>query len=367
MTSISLLIKPASSLCNLRCKYCFYSDVSHNRQEESMGIMKEDVMEALINKTLNLPVDTIQYCFQGGEPTCASITYFHNFINYVNKQNKENKKIVYAIQTNGTQLNDEWIKLFKENRFLVGVSLDGFTSNHNYFRKNIKGEGTFKDITFALRKLENAKIDWNILTVLTKELSKKPDELYAFYKKNKMHYVQLIPCLPSLNRNEITDKFALTPKDFSSFYKRFFDLWYDDYRKGDYMSVTLFDNVIPMYQNILPNQCGMLGKCHMQIVVEGNGNIYPCDFYVLDKYLCGNILTDNLEDIIHGECVKNFINEVRNYSNVCTNCKFIHMCHGNCKRLSVCYYDENVCGYKEFLEYTQVRMYKIASTLSKDF
>lgn len=367
MSQVSLLIKPASSLCNLRCKYCFYSDVSHNRQEESMGIMKEEVVERLIDQSLELPVDTIQYVFQGGEPTCADITYFEHFIAYVNKKNIHQKKIEYAIQTNGTQLNDAWIKLFQENHFLVGISLDGFMANHNYFRKNAKGEGTFKEITFNLRRLENAHIEWNILTVLTKELSRKPKELYEFYCKNNMQYVQIIPCLPSLKRDEPTDRFALTPKDFASFYKTFFDLWYDDYRKGKYMSVTLFDNVIPMYSNVLPSQCGMLGKCHNQIVVEGNGNIYPCDFYVLDEYLCGNIMSDSLEKIMHSACAKRFVSEIRTLSKSCDTCKYIHMCHGNCKRLSVCYYDENYCGYKEFLDYTQTRMIQIARSLKSNF
>ncbi len=367
MSQVSLLIKPASSLCNLRCKYCFYSDVSHNRQEESMGIMTNEVMRALIDKSLELPVDTIQYLFQGGEPTCAGISYFKEFIAYVNEKNIKNKEIRYGIQTNGTQINDAWIKLFQENHFLVGISLDGFALNHNYFRKDIKGEGTFKDITFNIRRLNNAGIETNILTVLTKELSRKPKELYEFYKKNNMNYVQIIPCLPSLKKDEPTDRFALTPKDFATFYQTFFDLWYDDYRKGKYMSVTLFDNLITMYGNHLPSQCGMIGKCHMQIVIEGNGNVYPCDFYVLDKYLCGNIVTDSLEDMIHSNCAKNFIQEVRTLSNVCTNCKYIHMCHGNCKRLSVCYYDENYCGYKAFLDYAEDRIYEIARYLKSNF
>ena len=136
MTLVSFLIKPASSLCNLRCKYCFYSDVSHNRSESSMGIMKKEVMEKLIEQSLTLSVDTVQYCFQGGEPTCAGIDYFKAFINYVNTQNTQGKQIQYAIQTNGTLINEEWIQLLKENHFLVGISIDGFVKNHDYFRKD---------------------------------------------------------------------------------------------------------------------------------------------------------------------------------------------------------------------------------------
>ena len=363
MTQVSFLIKPASSLCNLRCKYCFYNDVSHNRSESTMGIMQREVMEKLIEQSMELPVDTIQYCFQGGEPTCAGIDYFRTFIDSVNQKNIHNKHIQYAIQTNGTLLSEEWIPLLKDNHFLVGISIDGFVKNHDYFRKDAQGKGTLKTILFNLRRLRNAGIDFNILTVLTKELSKKPKELYTFYKNNGFDYIQLIPCLPSLQKNEPTDCFALSPKEFFLFYKQFFDLWYEDYIHGKYMSVTLFDNLIPMYKGIPPQQCGMTGQCHMQIVVEGNGNVYPCDFYVLDQYFCGNVLTDSLKDMIHGKTSQRFIKEERKTCKECGTCAFISMCHGNCKRLADCYYTEDYCGYKKFLEYSQERMRFIAQGL----
>ena len=174
MSMISFLIKPASSLCNLRCKYCFYADVSQNREMASMGIMQEEVMHALIDKALQVPVDTIQFSFQGGEPTCAGIAFFEAFIAYVNKKNVMKKNIQYSMQTNGTLLDEKWIRLLKDNDFLVGVSVDGFRKNHDWFRKDTQGKGTHKMILYTLRLLKNAGIAYNILTVLTKQLSKKP-------------------------------------------------------------------------------------------------------------------------------------------------------------------------------------------------
>lgn len=180
MSMISFLIKPASSLCNLRCKYCFYADVSQNREMASMGIMQEDVMYALIDKALQVPVDTIQFSFQGGEPTCAGIEFFEKFVAYVNKKNVMKKNIQYSMQTNGTLLDEKWIQLLKENDFLVGVSIDGFVKNHYRFRKDAQGKGTHKKILHTLRLLKNAGIAYNILTVLTKQLSKKTRGIVSF-------------------------------------------------------------------------------------------------------------------------------------------------------------------------------------------
>ena len=66
------------------------------------------------------------------------------------------------------------------------------------------------------------------------------------------------------------------------FIKPFFRLWLAEYKKGNYISITLFDNIIPMFKGIRPQQCGMLGYCTPQFVIESNGDVYPCDFYVLE-------------------------------------------------------------------------------------
>lgn len=363
MSMISFLIKPASSLCNLRCKYCFYADVSQNREMASMGIMQEEVMHALIDQALQVPVDTIQFSFQGGEPTCAGIAFFEAFIAYVNKKNVMKKNIQYSMQTNGTLLDEKWIQLLKENDFLVGVSIDGFVKNHDWFRKDAQGKGTHKKILYTLRLLKNAGIAYNILTVLTKQLSKKPEELYRFYTELGYPYVQIIPCLPSLKGNEPSDVFALEPKDFALFYQRFFDLWYTDFMQGNYMSVLLFDNLMQMYCGKLPQQCGMMGRCSMQMVLEANGDVYPCDFFVLDEYRCGNICTDAIEDMIQGETAKKFLHEEKKMCSLCKTCRFVHMCHGNCKRMNVCYFNDTYCGYKAFLEYIEERMFAITKRI----
>ena len=142
MSQISFLIKPSSSLCNMACTYCFYRDEAENREQYDFGIMKNDVVVALIHKSMALNVDQINYCFQGGEPTLAGIDFFLNFINEV-EANNNGKQITYAIQTNGLNLNEDWYELFQKHHFLVGVSLDGFKSNHDLFRVDLKNNETF--------------------------------------------------------------------------------------------------------------------------------------------------------------------------------------------------------------------------------
>ena len=176
-----------------------------------------------------------------------------------------------------------------------------------------------------------------------------------------MSYVQLIPCLPGLDESE--NKNSLHPKEFASFYKAFFRLWLAEYKKGNYISITLFDNIIPMFKGIRPQQCGMLGYCTPQFVIESNGDVYPCDFYVLDAYRCGNIKEDSLIKLVKTDAMQKFLKEERRECTECRNCPFVNICHKNCKRLNITYYTKDYCGYKDFLMYAKDEMMMISNSL----
>ncbi len=363
MRNLSVLIKPASSSCNYSCTYCFYHDVAQHRQVQNFGLMSEDVATALIRQAVAIDDNSlITFAFQGGEPTLAGLDYFENFVSLVSSFKKSNQKVQYSIQTNGHQIDQRWCDLFSEHRFLVGLSLDGFQENHDQFRLTRQHQPTFNRIIDAADLLRKNHIDFNILTVLTSELSKHPKRLYEFYKEYDFRYVQLIPCLPKLDHT--TDLFALRPREFASFYKDFYSIWYQDYIRGYYISVSLFDNIIGMFRGFPPQQCGMLGFCSPQYVVEANGNVYPCDFYVLDKYVCGNVLTHSFEQIRDSQVMSDFLREDKRMSALCRDCSFRRMCYGNCKRMNVTMFDDEGCGYKEFLEFAQSSMSDIARNIS---
>lgn len=362
MKHISFLIKPASSLCNMRCRYCFYADVSDHREVKSHGVMQPQTMRALIDRALGLGEDAeITFAFQGGEPTVAGLDFFRDFTQYV-ADHRSRQTIHYALQTNGYLLDGDWAEFFHTHDFLVGVSLDGYQDLHNWLRPDAAGKGTYNRVMHAIELLRTAGVDFNVLSVLTAQLAKRPQKLYKFYRQHNLDYVQLIPCLPGFD-DEDGDEFSLTPEAFATFYKAFFRLWTEDFRRGHYMSVTLFDNVIPLFRGYPPQQCGMLGRCAPQFVVESNGDVYPCDFYVLDRYRCGNVETDTLEDMATCKAVRTFLAEPRRDCTQCATCPFERICRKNCKRLNVAYYREDYCGYRDFLEYAAPAMQQIARSL----
>ena len=362
MKRISFLIKPASSRCNMRCRYCFYADVASHREVANTGIMADATMRALVDRALALAPDAdITFAFQGGEPTCAGLDYFERFCAYVD-EHRTRQTVHYALQTNGYVIDATWAQFLARHRFLVGVSLDGYAEMHDWLRPDARGEGTFRRVMAAIDELRRAGVEFNILTVLTAQLARHPQQLYRFYQKQGFDFVQLIPCLPGLDDAE-GDEFSLTPELFASFYKVLFRLWLKEFQQGTYRSITLFDNVIPMFAGRRPQQCGMLGSCAPQFVVEGNGDVYPCDFFVLDQYRVGNIARDSLEDMATCETMQRFLAEPRRACALCADCPFEGICHRNCKRLNVAYYTEGYCGYRDFLEEAAPAMQQIARRL----
>ncbi len=356
MKSISVLIKPASSLCNLRCRYCFYIDESEKREEASHGVMLEEMTDRLIERIAEalLQEGVANISFQGGEPTVAGLDYFRHFVGKMQEYPKI--EVHYSLQTNGTLLNEEWAAFFAKHQFLIGVSLDGYETNMNDFRYDIQKKGVYTKVMRGIDTLEKANVEYNILTVVTKNLAKHGKALLEFYHTHKFRYVQLIPCLPSLG-SEQEDDMSLTPELYDTFYLDFFREWKKLVFKGEVISVNLFENLMGMLYGYPPYQCGMIGKCIPQYVIESNGDVYPCDFYCLDEYRLGNIQSSSFEDLkVNSEA---FLNSSGCTKQPCNICRFVNMCNGGCRRQNVCYLNDSVCAYQKVLTTILPELYEL--------
>jgi len=224
MKHLSVLIKPVSSACDMRCKYCFYHDVSAHREVRSFGNMKEDVMEKIIDQIfIDLDDgDAMTFAFQGGEPTLAGLSYFEHFVAYVKAQKKQ-VKLEYSIQTNGLTIDEDWCSFFKANDFLVGLSIDGPKAFHDENRYDTQKMGTYKRVMRTKALFDRYEVEYNVLCVLTKQIAKHPQKIFNFLLKENIKYVQFIPCLDDLDAKS-GSPFALDPEHFASFYDVLFKL-----------------------------------------------------------------------------------------------------------------------------------------------
>ncbi len=369
MKHISVMIKPASSLCNLKCKYCFYEDESGIRENRSYGLMDEKTMKAVITNVLSALTgnDEVTFAFQGGEPTLAGLTFFKNFIEYVNIEKSRNVKVSYVIQTNATLLNDEWCEFFKENGFLVGVSLDLHKGSHDLVRASADGNGSFEMVLEKVRLLEKHGAEFNILCTLTNEIAKYPRKVWEFIVKNDLKFVQFTPCLGSLSdgdreKKENGDNYALSPERFAAFYKDITDRWYIDFKNGDVRSIKLIHDITNLVLFNKRAACGIDGKCCPQIIVEADGSAFPCDFYCLDEYLIGNLANDDVLTLYERSAASK-TKDGKPLPDLCSSCKYISICNGGCKRMreNICFNSdsEGSCGYRDLLDHLLPKIYSL--------
>ena len=349
MKHFTIMIKPASSLCDMQCNYCFYSDVSSLRQTFSTGIMSRETASKIIeNIFLELDdKDHVTFAFQGGEPTLVGLDFFVFFAEKV-ESIKKTVTVHYALQTNGLTLNDEWCEFFSRFRFLIGLSLDGDIALHNQNRKDEQSKGTYARVISAKKLLDSHAVDYNILCVLTAETSRRANRLWNYILNENIRYIQFIPCLEPLS-SESKHAGALVSKKFYQFYNALFPLWKKEAQKGNVISVQLFDDLAALLLYRQRVTCGISGGCNLQMIVESDGSVYPCDFYVLDEYYLGNFAHQTLQEIFDIAIDSNFLKDSNRMSQCCKSCTHYKWCQGGCRRMNKAVYGEN-CGMKLFLD-----------------
>lgn len=347
MKRYTIMIKPASSLCNLRCKYCFYHDISAHREVASRGIMPEETAEAIIENlfTTLQKGDVITLAFQGGEPTLAGLPYYKHFIDSVGKRSKE-ITVSYALQTNGILLDEEWCSFLRENRFLVGLSMDAYADHHDVYRIDAHKNGTFKQVASAKRLLDKAGVEYNILCTLTKTLARHPQKAWRFLMSQDIRFVQFTPCLNEIEST--TSEWALTPQHFHQFYTSLYPLWKQAVQQGRYISVKLFDDIANMFVRKEVTACGMHGHCQPQCVIEADGSVYPCDFYAADMYCGGSLAEQTLEKALKSLVDTGFLTARDTLPSICHACGYHKMCNGGCKRMFLSVYVDEATGFCGF-------------------
>ena len=371
MPPLSLLIKPASGNCNLRCKYCFYNSLVESRNAPSYGMMKDETLELLVKRGLEHAENACTFAFQGGEPTLTGLDFYKKLLEYQKKYNSKKIRIHNAIQTNGMVIDDTWAEFFAKNNFLVGISLDGPKEIHDMNRIDKGDSGSFTRVMNAIGYFDKHKVEYNILTVVNAATSRHISKVYHLFKKKGFNYLQFIPCLDPLDEEPGGYEYSLTPEKYTYFLKTLFDLWYEDIMKGNKISIRYFDNLVGLVMGYPPESCGMAGFCGNYFVVEGDGSTYPCDFYVIDQWELGNISQMGFAEMKNSATAVKFVEASKHIDPNCRECAWFQLCRGGCRRSREPFINElpvlnYFCSsYKEFFSYAGERIEKISQFLMR--
>ncbi len=364
----SLLIKPASAACNIRCEYCFYIDHLNYIKKGDKPAMTYKTLEKMISGYMKLPLPEYSFGWQGGEPTIMGLDFFKKVVELQNQYAPTNARISNGLQTNATLIDKPMAEYFAEHNFLLGVSLDGPKDIHNKFRLTIDGKPTHNKVMQGINHLRNAKAEFNILCLVNSENVGKPKEVYKYFKEKGFNFLQFIPCVEYDKKGNLTH-YSITGKQWGKFLCGIFDIWYrKDTRK---ISIRHFDSVLNYKVMGRYTECTMDKDCRQYFVVEYDGGIYPCDFFVEKDLHLGNIDTSSWEETLHSPLYEKFGKKKSQWNKECNSCEWLNICNGDCPKMrgSEMRPDSlsTLCeGWKTFYSHTMERFNLLAQSIKEE-
>ena len=337
---IHVLSKPTGAICNLDCSYCFFLD-KEDLYPGSKFRMTDEVLETYIRQLIEShKTREVTVAWQGGEPTLMGIDFFRKAIAYQEKYRKPGTIFENTLQTNGTLLDDEWCEFFKENNYLIGLSLDGPRELHDANRVDKKGGPTFDRVMRGLRLLQKHGVEYNILTTVNRVNAAHPLEVYRFLRDEvKTTWIQFIPVIERINEDGRTlyqqgttvSENSVLPEQFGNFLITIFDEWVrHDVGK---IFVQTFEAAVRSWLNMPTGMCFFSPTCGSGVALEHNGDLYSCDHFVEHDYLLGNIVENSMAELVGSDRQFKFgqdkLNTLPKY---CLDCEVRFACHGECPK-----------------------------------
>ncbi|MBI4557319.1 MAG: anaerobic sulfatase maturase [Candidatus Hydrogenedentes bacterium] len=318
-----LLIKPVGADCNLHCDYCFYLRAGELYETKGRHIMPDDVLERVISGLLQLRFPQTVFAWQGGEPTLAGLDFFRTVIELEKKHGAPGQGVGNAIQTNGVLLNEDWCALFRDYKFLVGLSIDGPPEIHNRRRHDHARRGNWDKAMAAARLMDRYQVPYNILCVVNSDNVYLGAELLRWFTDQGFNYLQFIPCLePGMPYN-------VPVGAYGDFLCDTFDYWAGD--GFGRVSIRDFDSLLATRLGEPSGLCTYGRVCNHYIVIEHNGDVYPCDFFVFRDWKLGNVMEAPLESFLETEKYRQFAYQ-KDKVPECRGCRWRSLCHGGCQK-----------------------------------
>jgi len=290
--------------------------------------MSEQTLETVVRKAFVYADGCVSFMFQGGEPTLAGLDFYRLLMRFQKRYNARDLPVTNALQTNGYALDDAFAAFFAEHRFLVGVSLDGTREIHDALRKDAYGKGTYDRVLNGIACLKQHGAEYNILCVVNALVACRARQVFENLRAHT--FLQFIPCLDSLDNQ--SQLYSLSPEDYGNFLIETFDLYARAFCSAHPVSVRDFDAYVGMLCGHPPGSCAQTGACAAYALVESDGGVYPCDFYVLDEHRLGDIHDTSFLRLFQAHKMQAFLESSHSVPPECGACGYYSLCRGGCRR-----------------------------------
>lgn len=347
-----VMLKPAGSHCNLACTYCYYL----GKKELYDGVprthrMSDELLEHFIREYIQAQtLDEVLFTWHGGEALLRPLDFYRKAIR-LQRRHAQGKRITNCLQTNGTLLNEEWARFLHDQRWLVGVSIDGPQDVHDAFRRTPAGQATWARVRRGIDLLDRFHVEWNAMAVVNSTNAEKPLEFYRFFRDELgCRHLQFAPIVEKgLDCN-------VRPEQWGTFLCGMFDEWYR-HDVGE-MFVQLFDATLANWVGVQPGVCTLARECGHAAVMEFNGDVYSCDHFVFPEYRLGNLREQTLVEMLYSPRQTAFGRaKHETLPCQCRECTWLFACHGECPKNRMPNGVNYLCeGYRRFFAHVAPAM-----------
>ena len=330
-TPLAVMAKPVGSRCNMRCAYCYYLEKGKYSENAKQTRMSFDLLEKLIRQTVAAsPGPVVSFTWHGGEPTLAGMDFYKKALELERKYLPRGWEAWNNLQTNGLLLNEGWCRFLKENRFDVGLSIDGPASVHDRNRRLANGTGTFERVHAAIRRLRKAGIEPDLLCTVNAVSEERPLEVYRALRETGCGWVQFIPVVIRDGAGG-ADSRSVSPEGYGCFLTAVFDEWVrHDLGKLD---VQLFAETARIMAGGEASLCWMSPVCGHVLIAEEDGAVYSCDHFVDPEHRLGTLYDGSIAKLSGGEFQRAFGQSKRDaLTDECRACPFLRFCNGGCPK-----------------------------------
>jgi uncharacterized protein len=362
-TGLSLLVKPVSADCNMACGYCFYRRPADPYLAEGRHLMDEATLRAMVSGFMRSVGPAAAFGWQGGEPLLAELPFFERAVAFQQEYGLSGQLVGNNLQTNGLLLDETWARFFKKYNFFVGVSLDGPAELHDRYRLTAGGRSAFERTLAGIEALAAAGVDFSILSVVNDATAKNAAGIYDFFLAKGYDRLQFIPSL-DLDAGGRVQPWSVSAESYRDFLCALFDRWYNGGRPE--ASIRLFENILAIYLGRAPEICAFHEKCGSYLVVEYNGDVYPCDFFVEKRWLIGNVRQTPLAELLKKRRRRDFNDRKKGGAPGCAGCEWNFICRWGCQHHRLPSGENALCGaYRDFFRHSRSRFEALRSSLNR--
>ena len=353
----SLLLKPVSLDCNMRCTYCFYLPRACFLGGHAHRMTAETLEQTIRRYGLSRSA-RLHFGWQGGEPTLAGLDFFQEAVRLQERHLGHARPVSNALQTNGILLDDTWGRFLATHKFLVGVSVDGPEALHDKNRRLTDGEGSHRLACRGIETLRRHGCSFNVLAVVSSTNQAYPEAIYEHLLSLGAVHQQYIECVEQDEAGRLR-ACSVDPMKWGEFLCRLFDRWFP--ADVSRVSIRLFDSIVSRLATGVPTCCPMNGDCRNYLVIEHDGCIYPCDFYVHPQMALGNVHADDFKTVRSRQAYADFGRRKHPQAAACMACRWLPLCMGDCCKNRAPGGASHLCqGWKLFYEHTITRFEALA-------